>query len=307
ATRQLTVAAAPPSNTPPSVDFTLPTSDLTVAEGESQAVALDVSDDGEIAYCDLLVNGQLQRRGTVAPFQYNRFIKWLAPGNYALRAECADAEGLVGTATRQLTVLASGQNERISFSSPSATTMPSGADLFAEVVSDDSSFAISNCKLYHNGDFVRQENYAPYTWGASDGSLDLSLRTLSTGSHNLLADCTSTTGETAQISRTLEVVASATEPTAKDVALDWLAPTTREDGSLLAATEIAAYVIHYYPSGNSSAYENVQVDAWDTAGNMISSKLISSLVSGNWTFTIASVDTQGQVSQFATPVSLTIP
>ncbi|RZV49400.1 MAG: hypothetical protein EX270_12715, partial [Pseudomonadales bacterium] len=94
------------SNMPPSVNFALPTSDLTVVEGESQAVELAVSDDGEIAYCDMFYNGNLQRRDTVAPYRYNAFIRSLAPGDYELRAECADEKGLVGTATRQLTVVA---------------------------------------------------------------------------------------------------------------------------------------------------------------------------------------------------------
>ncbi|MBT8138413.1 MAG: hypothetical protein KJP25_01490, partial [Gammaproteobacteria bacterium] len=208
------------SNMPPSVNFALPTSDLTVVEGEPQAVTLDVGDDGEIAYCDLLVNGQLQRRGTVAPFQYNRFIKWLTPGNYELRAACADTEGLVGTATHQLTVVAapvSNTPPSVAFTLPASDlTVVEGLLQPVELgVSDDGEIAY--CDMYYNGQLQRRATVGPYAYNRF-------VKSLAPGDYELRAECKDTEGLVGTATRQLTVAAA--PPSNTPPSVDFTLPTS---------------------------------------------------------------------------------
>ncbi|WP_010180565.1 Ig-like domain-containing protein [Aquimarina agarilytica] len=91
------------------------------------------------------------------------------------------------------------------------TTFKVGSSLNVEVLASDADGSISNVKLYVNGKFLRQENFAPYEWG---GNNDKSLVNLKKGNYTLKAiatdnkNATSTTqvdirvGETTPINKT---------------------------------------------------------------------------------------------------------
>ncbi|MGB5324891.1 MAG: hypothetical protein WBN40_05630, partial [Pseudomonadales bacterium] len=105
----------------------------------------------------------------------------------------------------------------------------------------------------------------------------------------------------------LAVVIDTVVATTADVALDWLIPTTREDGSALPASEIDSYEIYFYAGSNSQNGTSINVPAFDQTGNLVSDFVITALNSGNYFFTIATIDTQGNVSAFVNPVALAIP
>ncbi|MGB5325249.1 MAG: Ig-like domain-containing protein, partial [Pseudomonadales bacterium] len=305
----LTITAMPISA--PVVVFDSPVRDLVHIQNQSLPVILNASSaTGTIDYCELYVNDSLQRRDDYAPYVFNGFAARLLPGVYTLRAVCGNSHGLTATAQRLLTVQSPPlSGSRIQFlDSGSTGNLQSGENLSVEIISSDNDFEIQHCRLYYNGSLLRQENYAPYQWGPGSGSVDSVLLALTAGSHQLQADCTSTSGETAQIERTISVgsIGSA-QAGSTNVLLDWIVPTTREDGSALAVAEIDSYVIHYYQPGGNTSYADEFVAARANNGALVTSYILDSLGSGNWAFSIATIDTQGRVSQFATPVNLDIP
>ena len=88
----------------------------------------------------------------------------------------------------------------------------------------------------------------------------------------------------------------------RNVALSWVIPTTREDGSPLTASAIAAYRL-FYTRDNSSASEDTIVVI--NNGNATNTS-ISLAVAGTYTFAITAVDLQGNESPLSTPASVTI-
>lgn len=84
--------------------------------------------------------------------------------------------------------------------------------------------------------------------------------------------------------------------------ITWTVPTTRVDGSALAATALAGYRL-FYSREDSSASEDAVV-AID-GGNTTSADLTLA-VAGTYLFAITAVDTDGVESELSTPVSVTV-
>ena len=96
------------------------------------------------------------------------------------------------------------------------------------------------------------------------------------------------------------------EPTFSNVLLDWVVPTTREDGSVLPMSEIAGYEIYYYLDDGTTNGTSVSVAATNNADALITSFQLNNLTEGDYFFSIATVDTQGNVSEFVEPIALSI-
>ncbi len=88
------------------------------------------------------------------------------------------------------------------------------------------------------------------------------------------------------------------EPTILDnaVALSWLIPELRLDGSNLSLSEIGGYEIVYQRQGDPLSYSIIVDDP------NLSYYIIENLETGNYEFMIAAFDTDGLFSEFAKPV-----
>ncbi|MBT8150137.1 MAG: DUF4998 domain-containing protein, partial [Gammaproteobacteria bacterium] len=75
----------------------------------------------------------------------------------------------------------------------------------------------------------------------------------------------------------------------------------------LAAAEIDSYEIYYYIGSASQNGVTVNVAATDQSGTMVSNFVIDELAGGSYFFSIATIDTSGNVSAFVDPVALNIP
>lgn len=101
---------------------------------------------------------------------------------------------------------------------------------------------------------------------------------------------------------TSSTVTSSAPPTPHVLQLNWTLPTTRENGTALAASELAGYQIYYYPDGSSAGTGEIV----DINGGTTSSAQISIAGTGTYYFAIAALDTSGQLSNLSTyvPVNL---
>lgn len=86
-------------------------------------------------------------------------------------------------------------------------TFPFGTDLNINVAATHST-GIANVQLFVDGVLLRQENTAPYDWGL--GTDDASLNTLASGKHTFKAIATSISGEFAETSLDIEIIAAQT-------------------------------------------------------------------------------------------------
>ncbi len=86
------------------------------------------------------------------------------------------------------------------------------------------------------------------------------------------------------------------------VHLTWVAPSTRADGSALAASDIAGYRLFYILDGSSSSADTVVA----ISGGSTTSTDLSLTSTGTYTFAITAVDSNGAESALSSPVSLTI-
>ena len=96
------------------------------------------------------------------------------------------------------------------------------------------------------------------------------------------------------------------EPAFSNVLLDWVVPTTRDDGSVLQISEIASYEIYYYADDGTTNGTSVSVAATSDTGTLVTSFQLNNLAEGDYFFSIATVDTQGNVSEFVEPIALSI-
>ena len=84
---------------------------------------------------------------------------------------------------------------------------------------------------------------------------------------------------------------------AADAKLDWTAPTQREDGTALAANQIAGYDLEWGKCGQ--AQQTLRVGA-------VTTHTITGLAYGEWCFRVRTVDTTGLLSAWAGPVQKVI-
>ena len=192
----------------------------------------------------------------------------------------------------------------INFFMPAVNTVfQAGDGLAVEINASDADGFIEYCNLYKNGNLIRRESYAPYQWNSN---MDQSLAGLVEGSFSLVAECFDDLGLNATAELAI-VVEAAPVAIVANVLLDWVTPTTREDGTYLAVSEIDAYEIYYYLADQIDTGTSSSIAAQDGLGGLVTSYEIQALASGNYYFSIATIDTNGSVSRFADPINLVLP
>lgn len=192
----------------------------------------------------------------------------------------------------------------INFFMPAVNTVVQAGDgLEVEINASDADGFIEYCNLYKNGNLIRRESYAPYQWNSN---MDQSLAGLVEGSFSLVAECFDDLGLSATAELAI-VVEAAPVAIVANVLLDWVTPTTREDGTYLAVSEIDAYEIYYYLADQIDTGTSSSIAAQDGLGGLVTSYEIEALASGNYYFSIATIDTNGSVSRFADPINLVLP
>ncbi|WP_299258434.1 Ig-like domain-containing protein [uncultured Aquimarina sp.] len=122
-----------------------------------------------------------------------RFADWCV--SESSESQCPSSIGTGG----------SNQKPNISFASPSGDiSLPEGYDeLEVTVNASDNDGSISNVKLYVDGDFIRQEVNAPYTWGQGNNANEL--LGLPVGQHTIKAEATDNDGAKSSKSITVTV------------------------------------------------------------------------------------------------------
>lgn len=94
-------------------------------------------------------------------------------------------------------------------------------------------------------------------------------------------------------------VQTATTPTG-DIALSWVAPSTRTDGANLDLSEIGGYVVHLGTSSNN-------LQSWvDINDNTTTTHTINNLAYGTYYIAITSYDTDGNTSSFSNIVTVVV-
>lgn len=91
-----------------------------------------------------------------------------------------------------------------------------------------------------------------------------------------------------------------------DIALQWVAPIQREDGSPLYANDIATYELYYSDSTDQENGNFLVIDAVDENGHYANSATITGLSGGTYYFSISAIDHNGQSSRFSTPAAVQI-
>lgn len=299
---------------PPVVSFSN-SANATIAAGSDYPITVNASDaDGTIAQCTLSTNGSAGRAELAAPYTWTPSqdpeLNDMPEGSYTFVASCTDNSGLSAQASLQLTVEAAANSApSVSFSAPAnQATYTEGDPVSVSISASDSDGSIAACSLEIDGQSVRTDTVAPYAFGANSGFADAALANLGTGSYTLTASCSD--DEQQSNSATISITIEAAPPNVNysDVTLSWSIPTTREDGTALPIAEIDSYEIYYYPNGSSiGSGEVVPVAAQTPGGSMVSEQLISSIPTGNYWFTIITIDTDGNFSDIGTPVQVDIP
>lgn len=102
-------------------------------------------------------------------------------------------------------------------------------------------------------------------------------------------------------STTSTTTTTTTAPATYNAKLSWTIPTTRADGTPLTASELAGYEV-YYTNDTGSVAAVVPV----SSGSAISTT-VSSLASGNYSFSISAIDTSGLKSALSTVAIINFP
>ena len=180
-------------NSLPMVSFKTPINGEVVSVGTNLFVEVLATDsDGTINSVDLFFDGQLVRNERAAPYEWGKSIQNdvllqnLQAGTHTLRAVTTDNRN--GTSEQTITIqVGSGTTNippTLSFTTPAnGQNFPAGTTLNVSVNATDSDGTVAKVDLFLNGQFVRTDATAPYTWGAGDALLT----NLQAGNYPLLA------------------------------------------------------------------------------------------------------------------------
>ncbi|WP_405230260.1 Ig-like domain-containing protein [Lentisalinibacter sediminis] len=201
--------SGPAQNTLPTLSFLQPAQNTEFDEGDTAHVIVDASDsDGTVVAVSLSLNGVVVREQGASPFEWgapgssdDAMLRNLAPGDYTLSATATDDAGGETTTTRGFTVVAastpppSNTGPTASFSQPAnGAIFDEGGTAFVVVDATDNDGTVANVRLLLDGTLVRQENVAPYEWGAPGDTNDAVLRNLEAGQYTLTAIATDDDG-----------------------------------------------------------------------------------------------------------------
>jgi len=204
------------------ISFTTPTNNQNFALNAPVGAVVNATDsDGTISNVQLFLNNTLIRQENGAPYEWgannsnqtDAGMQNLAAGTYTLRAVATDNEGNTGESSITITVgntttpTPADNGISLSFASPANNaTFNTGANLGVVINASDSNGSIFFVLLSINGTLVRQENGAPYEWGASNSNeADTPLQNLAAGTYTLTATAVDNGGNMAQSSITITV------------------------------------------------------------------------------------------------------
>ncbi|NJL73860.1 MAG: hypothetical protein HC892_01305 [Saprospiraceae bacterium] len=201
-------------NSLPMVSFKTPVNGEIVSVGTNLFVEVLATDsDGTINDIDLYFDGQLVRNERAAPYEWGKstqndvLLQNLQAGTRTLRAVATDNRNGVSEQTITIQVGAGTTNAppTVAFTAPAnGQTFPAGTTLNVSVNASDSDGTIAKVDLFLNGQFIRTDVTAPYTWGNGDALLT----NLQAGSYTLLA--TATDDDNATTSRSIVFTVTAT-------------------------------------------------------------------------------------------------
>lgn len=171
----------------PTIDFIQPDDGEVIPSGLPFVVEASATDtDGIIITASLYLDDVLVSSIENAPYIWENesALASLISGNYTLRLEVTDNDGLVSEATHELVV---NDFPLISFDTPTNGEQfgPEG-NVRIEVNATDSDGEIKEVRLYLNGAFQRTEMNSPYEWGIQ-ASLDPWLFEMEGGTYELEA------------------------------------------------------------------------------------------------------------------------
>lgn len=171
----------------PTIDFITPSNDEVVPSGVPIVVEASATDtDGTINTVSLYLNDVLVSSKENSPYIWENesSLASLSSGNYTLRIQVTDNDGLVSEATHNLVV---NDFPLISFATPATREQYEQEDnVKVEVNATDNDGDIAEVRLYLNGTFLRTELNAPYEWGIQE-SLDPELFAMPAGNYELEA------------------------------------------------------------------------------------------------------------------------
>ncbi|MEL6869283.1 MAG: Ig-like domain-containing protein [Pseudomonadota bacterium] len=218
--------APAPQNALPTLSFLQPTNGESLPAGDVAHVIVDATDsDGSVMHVTLSLDGMQIRQDSEAPFEWgvagstdDAALRNLASGDYELIAVATDDDGGEASITLTFSVAAAApvppaQNVPpvVSFTAPAqGMSFTAGDTAYVNVDATDSDGSIANVQLFIDNVLVRQENVAPYEWGAAGGTNDAALRNLAAGTYALTATATDDDG--AQTSTEISITVDAATP-----------------------------------------------------------------------------------------------
>ena len=188
----------------------------TFVQGQLTVEANASSSEGAIEKVELFVDGNFVRTERVAPYQWgmdrasnpnNAELEDLSVGIHTLRIVATDDAG--NTREETITIEIVPSDISLSFATPSNNQVVTQGMIGVVANASTNTDAIEEVSLFVDGNFVRTERIDPYEWGASHpNQTDEELQNLSVGTHTLTLIATDNTGNTAEETITIEVVAA---------------------------------------------------------------------------------------------------
>ncbi|GGX53533.1 fibronectin type III domain-containing protein [Saccharospirillum salsuginis] len=193
------------------------------------------------------------------------------------------------------TLLISTNADRSGASTLDGTLMDSTASYFIYLQTDDAN--ADTVRFYLNGSLIQTEYDAPWdlAGGTESTATAVDMSVFVEGGNDLVADVDGVRIATANITveTPTEEPAPEPEPTPTiDVTLYWSPPATRENGDVLATSEIGGYEIRYRLDG-SSDYTTVVIN-----DGSVDQYLFQGLDDTTYQFEIAAFDQDGLYSEF---------
>ena len=211
---QIAVSEARPrarDNSPPSVSWTSPGADATIAgllweatnSGASGPCVASATDDRAVARVDFYVDSSLINSDTAAPYNCKLDTTTVANGSHTLKAVAHDTATKTATSVRTVTV---NNAPSVSWKTPAANQTIAGSLFDAassgpsgpcEALASDSG-GVSKVVFYVDGSWLNTESFAPY-------NCRFDTTKVANGSHTLKAVAYDASGVTATSLRTVNV------------------------------------------------------------------------------------------------------
>ncbi len=236
----------PSENTPPLAKFVSPTpaNNSSLSVGDEINIAVDASDaDGKVEKVSLFINDQAVGEDESAPYSWSSIqdpaLENLAAGSYQVRAEAIDNLGLVTSVVTMFLLeddTPSGNLPPLaSFASPTNNSEFENRQVISVTVNaSDPDGEVANVRLFVDGQFIRQENVAPYEWSSER---DSSLANLSPGTHELRADVSDDAGTV--VNTSITIIVTGDEPPENQVpSIDFTSPTPANGATLVLGSDI---------------------------------------------------------------------